>query len=422
MINKEFDIVVFGATSFVGKILCEYLVGEHLEPNLSWAMAARSQAKLDELKEELGSNASNIPLIVADSFDEQALQSLCERTHVIISTVGPYALYGDVLIKVCAESGTDYCDLTGEAQWIRRMIAAHEEAAKASGARIINCCGFDSIPSDLGVKFLQQHAKYKFGRCCNKVHMRVKATKGGASGGTIASAINIYKEAAKNPDLRKELRDYYSLCPSSHQNEVIQKSVGLEYDEDFSSWVAPFIMAGINMRIVLRSNAIADEQYASQFEYNEATLTADGREGEKKAKGLARFSRIGPMLLAIPPIRAILTRFFLPKPGQGPSPEEQKAGFFDLRFIGKTEQGDEIKVKVTGDRDPGYGSSAKMLAQAGISLRRDVDKSEIAGGFWTPATAYGDRLIERLQNYAGLSFELQSAIPTQQEVVAEEGD
>ena len=408
MTNKEFDIVVFGATSFVGKILCEYLVGEHLEPNLNWAMASRSMANLDKLKEELGSTATEIPLIIADSFDEQALIDLCARTHVVISTVGPYALYGDLLVKVCAENGTDYCDLTGEAQWIRRMIAAHEETAKASGARIVNCCGFDSIPSDMGVKFLQQHAQSNFGKFCDKVHMRVKATKGGASGGTIASAINIYKEAAKDPDLRKELQDYYSLCPPSHGNEVKQKSVGLEYDEDFSSWVAPFLMAGINMRIVLRSNAIAKTAYAPQFEYNEATLTADGKEGEKKAKGLTRFSKIGPVLLAIPPIRALLTTFFLPKPGQGPSPEEQKAGFFDFRFVGKTGQGDEIRVKVTGDRDPGYGSSAKMLAQAGISLRRDVDKSVVGGGFWTPATAYGDRLIERLQSYAGFTFELQS--------------
>ncbi|NKB35413.1 MAG: saccharopine dehydrogenase [Pseudomonadales bacterium] len=408
MVNKDFDLVIFGATSFVGKILCEYLVGEHLEPNLSWAMAARSQSKLDALKQELGPNAASIPLIVADSFDTEALQTLCAQTHVVISTVGPYALYGEELIKVCAESGTDYCDLTGEAQWIRRMIAEYSETAKASGARIVNCCGFDSIPSDLGVKFLQQHAHSNFGNYCNTVTMRVKATKGGASGGTIASAINIYKEAASNPELRKELQDYYSLCPDEHGNEVKQRTVNLEYDEDFKSWAGPFIMEGINTRVVLRSNAIAESKYAEQFEYNEATLTADGSEGEKKAKRLAQFSRIGTVFLAIAPLRAIITTFFLPKPGEGPSPEEQNAGFFDLRFCGKTINGEEVRVKVTGDRDPGYGSSAKMLAQAGISLRRDVDKGEVAGGFWTPATVYGDRLIERLQSFAGLTFELQS--------------
>ena len=337
----------------------------------------------------------------------------------MISTVGPFALYGDLLVKVCAESGTDYCDLTGEAQWIRRMILAHGEAAKASGARLVSSCGFDSIPSDLGVKFLQQHAQLNFRKYCNKVRMRVKAVKGGASGGTIASLINIYKEAAVNKDLQAELRDFYSLCPDDHENKAKQRNVTIEYDEDFKSWVGPFIMAGINTRIVLRSNTLNKESYAAEFYYDEGTLTGNGDTGEKKAKRSARFSNFGPVLLSIPPIRAIITRFFLPKPGQGPSPEEQEAGFYDLRFLGSTEDGDEIRVKITGDRDPGYGSSAKMLAQAGISLRRDVDKRDCEGGFWTPASIFGDRLIERLQTFAGITFELQSIIPA--EVTEPEG-
>jgi|APSaa5957512535_1039671.scaffolds.fasta_scaffold17419_2 short subunit dehydrogenase-like uncharacterized protein len=411
MVNKEFDIILFGATSFAGKIMCEYLVGEHIEPNLSWAMAARSESKLQALKSELGEKAAEIPLIVADSFNEEALTDLCERTHVVISTVGPFALYGDLLVKVCAESGTDYCDLTGEAQWIRRMILKHSEAAKASGARIVNSCGFDSIPSDLGVKFLQQHAQLNFRNYCDKVRMRVKSIKGGASGGTIASGINIYKEAAANPDLQRELKDFYSLCPKNHDNKAKQRNITLEYDDEYKSWVGPFIMAGINTRIVLRSNALNEVSYAEEFHYNEGSLTGDGAIGEKKAKSSARFSKLGPMLLTIAPIRAIITRFFLPKPGEGPSPEEQEAGFYDLRFFGSTDAGDEIRVKITGDRDPGYGSSAKMLAQAGISLRRDVDKGDCAGGFWTPAAIFGDRFIERLQTYAGITFELQSVIP-----------
>jgi len=425
MANKEFDLVVYGATSFVGRIVCEYLVGEHVEPNLSWAMAARSFSKLETLKQELGPNAANVPLLVADSFDEEALRSLCERTHVVSSTVGPYALYGNLLVQICAELGTDYCDLTGEAPWIRKMMIAHEATARESGARIVNCCGFDSIPSDLGVKFLQQHSQSNFSSYCKTVSMRVKATKGGASGGTIASGINMFKEAASDSELRKELRDLYSLCPKDHGNDIKQRSINLEYDENFKAWLAPFIMAGINTRVVLRSNAIANTPYAKQFDYNEATLTADGDAGEKQAKRIARFSKIGPVLLSIPPIRAILTRFFLPKPGEGPSPEEQKSGFFDLRFWGKTDQGDEIRVKVTGDRDPGYGSSAKMLAQASISLRRDVDKGDVAGGFWTPATVFGDKLIERLQSYAGLTFEVQSLMrhetPEASERIEQEG-
>ncbi len=411
MTNKKFDLVIFGATSFAGKIVCEYLIGEHLEPNLSWAMAARSESKLQAFRLELGEKASDIPLIIADSFDEPALIELCRQTHVVISTVGPFALYGDMLVKTCAENGTDYCDLTGEAQWVRRMFLAYGDTAKASGARLVNCCGFDSIPSDLGVKFLQQQAQLNFHNYCDKVRMRVKAVKGGASGGTIASAINIFKEAAANSDLRAELRDFYSLCPERHRNKAAQRNVHLEYDADFKSWVGPFIMAGVNTRVVLRSNALNETPYAEQFYYDEGTLTGDGVAGEKKAKRSARFSRVGPMLLGIPPIRAIITRFFLPKPGQGPSTEEQEAGFWDLRFMGTSVKGDKIWVKVTGDRDPGYGSSAKMLAQAGISLRRDVDKGDCEGGFWTPAAIFGDRFIERLQAYAGFTFELESIEP-----------
>ncbi len=407
MINKEFDMIVYGATSFVGQILCRYLVYEHTEPNFTWVMAARSETKLQELKTSLGPDAESIPTIVADSFDEEAMKGLCERAKVIISTVGPYALYGELLVKACAESGTDYCDLTGEAQWIKRMITAYEDKAKASGAHIVHCCGFDSIPSDLGVKFLQQKAQEHFGRTCDQVRMGVKAMQGGASGGTIASGINLYKEAAKDPQLREELKDMYSLCPEGHGNEARQHVVsGAEYLEEFNSWSGPFIMAGINVRIVLRTNAITDGSYGLPFKYFEASLTGDGTAGEKRAKRLAGGSRLIGLVMVLQPLRWLATTFFLPKPGEGPGPEQQEKGFFDIRIHGRTDQDDQIVVKVTGDRDPGYGSTAKMLAQAAISLHRDVDKGEKGGGIWTPAAIFGDDLFRRLESYAGLSFEV----------------
>lgn len=407
MTNKEFDMIVYGATSFVGQILCRYLVHEHKEPNFTWVMAARSEAKLQQLKSSLGPEAESIPCIVADSFDETAMQELCKRAEVIISTVGPYALYGELLVKACAESGTDYCDLTGEAQWIKRMIAAYEDQAKASGARIVNSCGFDSIPSDLGVKYLQQQAQERFGTSCTQVKMGVKAMQGGASGGTIASGINLFKEAAKDPELREELKDMYSLCPEGHGNDARQHVVSrAEYIDEFKSWSGPFIMAGINVRIVLRSNAITNGSYGLPFKYFEASLTGDGKAGEKRAKRLARGSGLIGLVMVLPPLRWLATTFFLPKPGEGPSPEEQEKGFFDIRIHGRTEKGDQITVKVTGDRDPGYGSTAKMLSQAAISLHRDVDKSEKSGGMWTPAAIFGDDLYRRLESYAGLSFEV----------------
>ncbi|MCG8415571.1 MAG: saccharopine dehydrogenase NADP-binding domain-containing protein [Pseudomonadales bacterium] len=412
MKNKEFDMIVYGATSFVGQILCRYLVNEYTEPNFTWVMAARSESKLTELKSSLGAAAESIPTIVADSFDEAAMQGLCERAEVIISTVGPYALYGELLVKACAESGTDYCDLTGESQWIRRMIAAYQDTAKESGARIVHCCGFDSIPSDLGVKFLQEQALEKFGNPCSEVKMGVKAMQGGASGGTVASAINLYKEAAKDPALREELKDLYSLCPPGHGNEARQHNVSkAEYIEEFNSWAGPFIMAGINVRIVLRSNALLGGGYGLPFKYFEASLTGDGAAGEKRAKRLARGMGLIGLVMVLPPLRWLATTFFLPKPGEGPTPEQQQKGFFDIRIHGRTENDDQIKVKVTGDRDPGYGSTAKMLAQAAISLHRDVDKGDKGGGIWTPAAIFGEDLYRRLQSYAGLSFEVLDVIP-----------
>ncbi len=406
MRTKEFDIVVFGATGFVGKILCNYLVNESTEPNLSWAMAARSESKLQELKASLGSAAASLPVIVADSSDEASLRGMCEKAELIISTVGPYALYGELLVKLCSQLGTDYCDLTGEPQWIRRMIDLYQVDASNSGARIVHCCGFDSVPSDLGVRFLQAHAQRHFGRYCDQIKLRVKVLQGGWSGGTAASGLNLYKEAAGDPALRKEMHDPYSLCPTGHGFRVRQHNVSVEYDNDFDAWAAPFIMAAINTRVVLRSNALLKGHYDDNFRYHEAMLTGTGKQGEKAAKRLSFGTKFSTRALAFGPFRWLASRFLLPSQGEGPSPEQQINGCYDLRLLGRTRQGEEIRVKVTGDRDPGYGSTAKMVAQAGISLR--FDAGEVGGGFWTPATAFNEKLISRLIEKAGMRFELES--------------
>lgn len=405
--NKEFDLIVFGATSFVGQILCDYLVNEYTEANLTWAMAARSESKLAELKTKLGTKAESIPSLLADSADEGSLQQLCSKTSVVISTVGPYALYGELLVKSCAESGTDYCDLTGEAPWIRLMIERYADTAARTGARIVNSCGFDSIPSDLGVMYLQDQAFKKHGVMCPAVKMRVKAMKGGASGGTIASGINMYKEAAGNPALQAEMKDPYSLCPRDHKFNHQQHQVDVEFDEDFDSWVGSFIMEAINTRIVFRSNAIRKGGgYSDSFRYDEGTLTGAGKAGEKSAKKISLGTRLAPKFLSLGLVRNFLVKFVLPKPGEGPTKDEQLNGHYDLRFLGLTESNQRISVKVTGNRDPGYGSTAKMLAQAAISLHRDLDKGDSPGGFWTPATVFNDKLLERLREHAGMTFEL----------------
>ena len=414
MSPAPYDLVVFGATSFVGQILSRYLA-DHFSggqsETLRWAMAGRSATKLDELKRSLGPAGETVPVIVADAADEAQLKAMCARTRVVVSTVGPYALHGEPLVKVCAEGGTDYCDLTGETPWIRRMVGRYEHSAQRSGARLVHCCGFDSVPSDMGVYFLQQQAIRQFGAPATHVKMRVRTLKGGASGGTVASAVNVIREAVADPALRKELGNPYSLCPPGHGFTVRQHSVkSAEFDADFGAWVAPFVMAAINERVVHRSNALSGQAYGAQFTYDEGLLTGTGVKGRLAAvsvvAGLAGFT-VG---VALQPTRRLLERFVLPKPGEGPSLEAQLAGRYDLRFFGRTPQGQTLRTRVTGDRDPGYGSTGKMLGQAAASLALDHAKDGVktgrGGGFWTPATLFDDRFIERLVRHAGLRFEV----------------
>jgi short subunit dehydrogenase-like uncharacterized protein len=401
-------LVVFGATSFVGQILTRYLfetfgVGE----SLRWSIAGRSRPRLEALRASLGLKAAKLPITIADAANDRELAALCATARVVVSTVGPYALYGEPLVRVCAESGTDYCDLTGEVQWIRRMITLYVSAAARSGARIVHCCGFDSIPSDLGVYHLQQLSRARFGGPCPSVSMRVQSARGGLSGGTVASLLNVLTEAAANPALRKELADPYSLCPEAHQPHVRQPQTSFAaFDRDHQAWAAPFVMAAVNTRIVHRTNALLGAPYGEDFRYDEAMLTGRGARGRARAialsTGLAAFMAAG----SLKPTRWLLERFVLPAPGEGPSPEAQRQGHFDLRFVGRTSDGRELRTQVTGDRDPGYGSTARMLGQAAACLALDVPKDARRGGFWTPASAFGDRLITRLQQHSGLAFTL----------------
>ena len=416
MKTAAFDVVVFGATSFVGQITCRYLLqefGTAAKPGarkLKWAIAGRSKSKLNELIASLGPDANALEMIVADADDDAALEAMCADTNVVISTVGPYALYGEPLIRACTKLGTGYCDLAGEAQWMRRMIDQYADAAARSGARIVQCCGFDSIPSDLGVHFLQAQSMLHYGEPCTTVKMRVKAMRGTASGGTVASIVNLVREARKDPALRKELTNPYSLCPpadgASGKRPRQSNITSPTYDTDFAAWSAAFVMAAINVRVVLRSNALLSNAYGDAFRYDEAMLTGKGLAGRAKATALT--VGLGAFIAgaALAPTRWLMAKFMLPAPGEGPSVEAQQNGFFDLRFVGRTADGRELGVKVTGDRDPGYGSTAKMLSEAAACLALDLTPVDLGGGFWTPSTAFGTKLQERLIAHAGLKFEL----------------
>lgn len=406
MPDTPFDIVVFGATSFVGQILCRYLWQRHgTGGELKWALAGRSRVKLEQVRGQLGHGAQALPLLVADAADEQALRTVCQQTRVVISTVGPYALYGSPLVKVCAETGTDYCDLTGEVPWMAQMIAAHENTAKKTGARIVHTCGFDSVPSDLGVQYLQEQSQAQFGAPCTSVRMRIARIKGGLSGGTVASMLNMMREMEKDPSVKRVLTNPFVLTPQGRG--IRQPNVNfMAYDHAARSWLAPFVMAGINTRVVHRTNHLMGSAYGKEFKYDEAMMTGPGLGGRLRAFGMA--AGLGGFMIAssFTATRHLLERYVVPKPGEGPSPQSQERGFYDLRFMGQTAQGQTLTAKVTGDRDPGYGSTAKMLGEAGVCLAFDLPKDEFAGGFWTPAALMGSQLRQRLVSHAGLKFSL----------------
>ena len=400
--DRRLDVVVFGATSFAGQILCAYLTKRHgTDGSLRWAIAGRNAAKLASVAVGTG---ADVEQIIADASDPGAMATMAADTSVVISTVGPYALYGTELVKACAAAGTDYCDLTGEPQWMQRMIDTHGDSAESSGARIVHACGFDSIPSDLGVWHTQQQAIARFGTHCSKIAMRVKSIKGGPSGGTIASAMNVMDEVSKNPALRKALANPYSLAPADMRTGPEQPNVMIPTKKDASGeWVAPFVMASVNTRVVQRSHALLGRPWGDDFLYDEAMMMGDGPAGAAKAAVVT--GGLGSLIAAASfgPIRKLLTNYVVPKPGNGPSEEKQKTGFYDLRFFGETADGKKVVTMVTGDADPGYGSTAKMLGEAAVALL-ERDRSALPGGFHTPTSAFRDDLIDRLVEHAGLTF------------------
>lgn len=403
--RKEFDVIIWGASGFTGRLVAEYYLQQYgLDGDLKWAMAGRNLEKLESVRAAVGD--LRIPLIVANSHDKESLDAMVARTKVICTTVGPYALYGDALVESCVEQGVDYCDLAGETQWIRRMIDKHHEKAQETGARIVHCCGFDSIPSDLGVLFLQNQAKEQSGEYVKSVKMRLKSAKGGFSGGTYASMNNVMAEAEKDKSVYKVLFNPYGLNPQGETSGPDGPDLqSVKYDEDVNAWIMPFIMAAINTRVVRRSHALQSYPYGKDFRYDEAMITGKGISGRLKAyAGLAALAAM-TMGKADSFYKKMVNRFF-PEPGEGPSREEREAGFWSFTVVGKYANGKRIVAKVSGDRDPGYGSTSKMLGESAACLALDKRRTPRVRGVLTPASAMGKVLIERLQSHAGLNFSI----------------
>ena len=351
-------------------------------------------------------SAQALRCVVGDGDDASFLESLADSTRVVATTVGPYAKYGSKLVAACAGRGTDYCDLTGEIQWMRRMIDAHQQDAEASGARILHAAGFDSVPSDLGVWFLQREMKARFGVPSRRVKMRAKGFSGGFSGGTIASLLEMMEEQGRDPSVRRVFADPYALDPvGGRRGQDENEKMAPVYDDDFASWTGPFVMAPCDTRIVRRTNALTDYAYGEDFRYDEAMLTGSGPTGFASAAAMTAGLVGGMGALAVGPLRRLIARQ-LPAPGEGPTREQQEKGYYDLRFYGEhpVDEGKGLHAQVTGDRDPGYGSTSKILGEVAVCLAQD--EPQVGGGFWTPASSLGGALLERLESNAGLTFSI----------------
>ncbi|MDC3124955.1 saccharopine dehydrogenase NADP-binding domain-containing protein [Gammaproteobacteria bacterium] len=388
MSDREFDVVIFGASGYTGKLVAEYMHGQYGDDqSIKYAIAGRNTEKLLEVKKDLNLN-EDIAILEVDSSDLDSLDKMTTSAKCVLTTVGPYQLYGSKLVESCSRNGTDYVDLTGEPGWMYEMINAHKETAQNSGARIVFSCGFDSIPFDLGVYFVQNAAKEKFGKPAPHVRGRVKAMNGEFSGGTIASLGATMSTLKEKPELIKVLANPFSLTEGFKGPSQLDDSKPL-LDEKMNMWLAPFVMAPINTKNIHRSNALFDHAYGEDFCYDEMMIAGEGDEGEQIAKAMSSGNPMGGENV--------------PQPGEGPSKESREQGNYDVLFFADLEEG-SIAARVTGDMDPGYGSTSKMIAESALCLVQDC--SDLAGGIYTPAPSMGEKLIDRLIKKAGLTFDI----------------
>jgi len=399
--SRKFDIIIWGASGFTGRLVASYLFSKYgTSGNLRWAMAGRNLNKLEMVRHEVADET--VSLVVADSNDEVSLKEMVKRTKVICTTVGPYAKYGSKLVVACIQNQVHYCDLAGEVQWMRQIIDQYNEAAKANEIKIVHTCGFDSIPSDMGVYFIQREAKAKRGSRAQQIKMRVAGMSGGMSGGTYASFSNTMEEAKEDKNIFKVLTNPYGLNPIDEQvGEDKSDLRSIVFDKASQSWIGPFIMAGINTKVVRRSNILSGYSYGKNFRYEEATIYGKGFKG--RMKGIINTIPMGLMMSAKP--GSLLKRAVdavLPKPGEGPTKKQREDGFYNLKFYITLEDGSSAFAKITGDMDPGYGSTSKMLGEAAVCLAKD--KLSNLSGILTPSIAMGDALLKRLEKNAGLTF------------------
>ena len=385
MSDKSLDVVIYGATGFTGKLVVEYMQENYgNDESVSWAIAGRSEEKLKAVSEDL-KVGSNVPHLLVDSNDTDSIESMVKQTKCVLTTVGPYQLYGAKILQQCVIHGVDYVDLCGEPGWMHEMINEYSNQAKETGARIVFSCGFDSIPFDLGVYFLQKEVIAQHGQPAPNVRGRVRAMNGEFSGGTAASLGATMTSLKEKPELFEVLINPFALSNGFTGPDQAQDSKPV-YDAKLETWVAPFFMAPINTKNVHRSNVLMDHLYGEDFCYNEMWIQGPGEEGKAAAEFAASMNPLADA----------------PAPGEGPSKESRDNGNYDVLFCADLADGSTIQAAVSGDLDPGYGSTSKMIAESAICLVKECP--ELVGGIYTPAPAMGEKLISRLQANAGLDF------------------
>lgn len=402
--DREFDVVVYGATGFAGRLVANYLA-EHAPDGLRIALAGRSAAKLAQVRTAIPA-AADWPLIIADSANEESIQSMARMTRVLITTVGPYLTYGLPVVAACAAAGTHYVDLTGETLFVRRSIDAYDDAARATGARIVHCCGFDSIPSDLGTYALHLAALADGDGRLGVTKLAVISMRGGVSGGTIGSAMNQTALASEDPALGRIVADPYALSPDRAAEPEPGDGGDLRavaYDNDWKSWVSPFVMAVINTRVVRRSNALLGYAYSRDFRYSETMSNGGGPTGFARAAVFTAGTAIGFAALSFGPSRSLVGRF-VPKSGEGPDEDTMRNGRFAIRLLSRTPDGRTYRALVAADGDPGYTATAMMISECALALAMQADQLPDRAGVLTPAAALGEVAIERLRE-AGMRIE-----------------
>jgi short subunit dehydrogenase-like uncharacterized protein len=411
---RSFDVVLWGATGFTGQLVAEYLARRYgVGRGLCWALGGRSKDKLERVRsalEAVDPRARELPLVLGDGTDRASLDRLAVDASVVCSTVGPYALHGRELVAACVEAGTDYCDLTGEPQFVRAMIDAHHERAAATGARIVHCCGYDSIPSDLGTLMLQESAQNKHGAPCVSVKHFAGEARGGMSGGTAASMVALVDEASRDPRVRRLLNDPYALDPDRGEpGPDGHDQRGVRWDADLAQWTGPFLMAAINTRVVRRTNALLGYAWGRDFRYREAMSFGAGPKGWLTAAGVSAGTALGVAAVGVGPVRRFVGKRVLPASGDGPSKAVRDSGFFVSRLVGTLPDAKgKLRGTVRGTSDPGYGETAKMLSESAVCLARDGDAIPKRGGVLTPGACMGMRLVERLRD-AGMTFDVADA-------------